>query len=94
MSSNASRRNFIRRTAALTGGAFAAAGTARAAPLAIPPTNQEPGRIIEDIHVDIPRPRPLKGKRTQQFLDYEDRIWSLIEAQVKRGMFDQDGAGG
>ena len=41
MASNTSRRNFIRKTAALTGGAFAAAGTARAAPL--PGPADQPG---------------------------------------------------
>jgi hypothetical protein len=40
------RRDFFRRTAALTGGALTATSAARAAPLAIPPTNQEPGHII------------------------------------------------
>jgi NitT/TauT family transport system ATP-binding protein len=53
-----------------------------------------PGRVIEDLHIDIPRPRPLKVKRTPQFLDYEDRVWSLIEAQVKRDMAGGNGAGG
>jgi sulfane dehydrogenase subunit SoxC len=42
-----SRRNFLRKTAALTGGAFAAGGTARAAPLSVLPTEQEMGRAIE-----------------------------------------------
>jgi len=46
MASSPSRRNFIRKTAALTGSAFAAAGAARAAPLPVPSTNREPGRII------------------------------------------------
>ena len=52
MAKNA-RRDFLRRTAALTGGALAAGGAARAAPLAIPPTNQEPGRIIDEAVEEI-----------------------------------------
>lgn len=41
-----------------------------------------PGRIVADIAIDFPRPRPLKVKRTPQFQAYEDEIWRLIERQV------------
>jgi NitT/TauT family transport system ATP-binding protein len=43
-----------------------------------------PGRIVRDVTIDFPRPRPLDIKRTQQFLDYEDEIWHLIESQVRQ----------
>jgi NitT/TauT family transport system ATP-binding protein len=55
-----------------------------------------PGRLLADVPVDIPRPRELQVKRSARFLDYVDRIWNLIESQVKRTM-DADqlvGAGG
>ena len=48
------RRDFSRRTAALTGGALAASGAARGAPLTIPSSNQEPGRIIEESGYGLP----------------------------------------
>ncbi|MCC6177003.1 MAG: ABC transporter ATP-binding protein [Chloroflexi bacterium] len=45
-----------------------------------------PGRIIADIQIEIPRPRALSIKRSPQFHAYVDRIWELIEGQVKRTM--------
>ncbi len=37
-----------------------------------------PGRIIADITIDLPRPRVLDVKRTPEFAQYAQRIWSLI----------------
>src|SRR5436853_6503168 len=48
----ASRRDFLRKTAALTGGAVAA--SAGAAPLAVPPSAQEPGRPIPEAMYGMP----------------------------------------
>jgi NitT/TauT family transport system ATP-binding protein len=45
-----------------------------------------PGRLIADLPIDIPRPRPLGVKRQPRFLEIEDHIWNLIEGEVKRGM--------
>lgn len=45
-----------------------------------------PGRIIEDVRVDIPRPRELDVKRTPRFTEIEDHIWGLIVSQVKHSM--------
>jgi NitT/TauT family transport system ATP-binding protein len=42
-----------------------------------------PGRIVREIRIDFPRPRPLDIKRTAQFQAYEDEIWHLIEEQVR-----------
>lgn len=42
-----------------------------------------PGRIMEDIKVDLPRPRDLHVKRTPEFQDYQERIWQLIASQLK-----------
>src|SRR2546425_12525549 len=49
---NNGRRNFLRKTAALTGGALA--GSAGAAPLPVPPTAQEAGRPIEATAYGVP----------------------------------------
>jgi NitT/TauT family transport system ATP-binding protein len=38
-----------------------------------------PGRVVADIAVDLPRPRPLEVKRTSRFREYEEEIWHLIE---------------
>ena len=43
-----------------------------------------PGRVIADITIDIPRPRPLSVKRTPEFASYEEQIWRLIARQYER----------
>src|SRR5438552_1363562 len=47
-----SRRDFLRKTAALTGGTVAA--SAAAAPLSVPPSTQEPGQPIPDAMERMP----------------------------------------
>lgn len=42
-----------------------------------------PGTVREIIPVDLPRPRTLAIKRTAAFVELEDRIWSLIEADTR-----------
>jgi NitT/TauT family transport system ATP-binding protein len=44
-----------------------------------------PGRVKETIRVEIERPRPLGVKREPRFHAIEDRIWSLIEDDVRTG---------
>jgi len=63
MASNPGRRSFIRKAAALTGGTFAAAGAARAAPLPVPSTNREPGRIIDEAAYGMPSKFEARVKR-------------------------------
>lgn len=41
-----------------------------------------PGRILEDIAIDLPRPRSLDVKLTPEFTTYNERIWRLISQQV------------
>jgi NitT/TauT family transport system ATP-binding protein len=38
-----------------------------------------PGRVKENVVVELDRPRSLKLKRSPQFHALEDRIWSLID---------------
>jgi ABC-type nitrate/sulfonate/bicarbonate transport system ATPase subunit len=42
-----------------------------------------PGTVKESITVDIERPRPIGVKRQARFHALEDRIWALIEEDVK-----------
>jgi NitT/TauT family transport system ATP-binding protein len=44
---------------------------------------RNPGRIKEVIDIELPRPRDLSIKRTPVFANYVDRIWSLIEHDVR-----------
>lgn len=45
-----------------------------------------PGRLKEEIVVDLPRPRDLAVKRTVDFVRLTDRIWRLIEEEVREGI--------
>jgi NitT/TauT family transport system ATP-binding protein len=45
-----------------------------------------PGRLKEDIEIRLPRPRDLSLKRTVEFVAYTDRIWRLIEEEVRAGL--------
>ena len=57
--------------------------------------SRRPGRVKEIIPVEIERPRKLRLKREERFHKIEDRIWTLIEDDVKgRVVADQSAAGG
>jgi NitT/TauT family transport system ATP-binding protein len=45
-----------------------------------------PGRLKEEILIDLARPRELAIKRTPEFVRYTDRIWRLIEEEVREGL--------
>ena len=45
-----------------------------------------PGKVKETIKIDLARPRDLSIKRDPKFLQYEDRLWNLIEEEVKKTM--------
>jgi ABC-type nitrate/sulfonate/bicarbonate transport system ATPase subunit len=45
-----------------------------------------PGRLKEEIVVDLPRPRELWVKRTPEFVGFTDRIWRLIEEEVRESI--------
>lgn len=49
-----------------------------------------PGRVIEVVNVDIPRPRDLHVKRNPVFLELVDHVWSVIESESsKQGFLQQ-----
>src|SRR5438270_13735028 len=83
------RRDFFRRTAALTGGALAASGAARGAPLAIPPSHQEPGRIIEESGYCLPPKDEAHVKRQRSdVLKNRQNLsdWSMTPLQYQPGI--------
>jgi NitT/TauT family transport system ATP-binding protein len=49
-----------------------------------------PGTVKEEVVIDLPRPRDLELKRQPEFIGLVDRIWKLIEAEVRAGV--QQGA--
>jgi len=40
--------------------------------------NTNPGRIVEEVKIDLPRPRSLDMIQTEKFAEYEDKIVKLI----------------
>jgi NitT/TauT family transport system ATP-binding protein len=40
-----------------------------------------PGRILEDIRIDLPRPRGLEVKHGPEFARYAEHIWQLLAGQ-------------
>jgi len=55
---------------------------------------RRPGRIKEIVKIDLARPRELKIKRTPEFVGYVDRIWSLIEHEVRASVTEEQAGGG
>jgi NitT/TauT family transport system ATP-binding protein len=45
-----------------------------------------PGRIIQDISVDLPRPRDLRDRSSEEVRTKTWSIWKGIEAQVRRNL--------
>lgn len=43
-----------------------------------------PGRICEEVKIDLPRPRPLELKRSPEFMKYEKYIWELIVKEKEK----------
>jgi NitT/TauT family transport system ATP-binding protein len=50
---------------------------------------RRPGRIREIVSIDLPRPRPLSVKRTPAFAAYVDRIWGMIERDVRDSLSEE-----
>ena len=45
-----------------------------------------PGRLKQEIRIDLPRPRELSIKRTPDFVHYADIIWRAIEEEVRESI--------
>jgi NitT/TauT family transport system ATP-binding protein len=52
---------------------------------------RRPGRVQETVDVTLPRPRELAMKRTPEFVAYVDRIWRLIEDDVRASVIEERG---
>lgn len=50
---------------------------------------RRPGRINDIVTIDLPRPRTLDIKRTPAFVALVDRIWRLIEQDVRASVLDE-----
>jgi NitT/TauT family transport system ATP-binding protein len=45
-----------------------------------------PGRLKDEVVINLPRPRDLSVKRTAEFTQYTDYIWRAIEEEVRRSI--------
>lgn len=45
-----------------------------------------PGRVLDDIQVPLPRPRPFSAKRDPTFTKLKDDIWAVLEREVRATM--------
>src|SRR4029078_6793776 len=52
---------------------------------------RRPGRLQESIEIKLPRPRSLDIKRQPEVIDYVDRIWKLIEDDVRATVIEEHG---
>ena len=50
---------------------------------------RRPGRLQENIEIKLPRPRSLALKRTPEFIAYVDRIWTMIEHDVRAAVIEE-----
>ena len=50
---------------------------------------RRPGRLQENIEIKLLRPRALALKRTPEFIAYVDRIWTMIEHDVRTAVLDE-----
>jgi NitT/TauT family transport system ATP-binding protein len=51
--------------------------------------SRRPGRVSEIVPVGLPRPRALSIKRSVEFSACVERIWRLIEDDVRRSVLDE-----
>src|SRR5713226_8888486 len=87
-----SRRDFFRKTAALTGGAIAA--SAGAAPLPVPPSAQEPGRPIPEAMYGMPSKfeTHVARRRTDVLVNRQNwSDWSMTPLQHQHGIVTPNG---
>jgi NitT/TauT family transport system ATP-binding protein len=50
---------------------------------------RRPGRLQESVEIKLLRPRALGLKRTPEFVAYVDRIWKMIEDDVRTAVMDE-----
>jgi NitT/TauT family transport system ATP-binding protein len=50
---------------------------------------RRPGRVRENVTIELPRPRALAIKRTPEFVRYVDHIWRLIEDDVRASVIEE-----
>ena len=53
-----------------------------------------PGRVVQQIKVDLPRPRGLSIRTSAKFNEYRETLWNLLEEQVRQSGSWARGEGG
>jgi NitT/TauT family transport system ATP-binding protein len=44
--------------------------------------SKRPSRIIDEVRIDIPRPRALRDKRNEEYRQLDDRVWRALEPSL------------
>jgi NitT/TauT family transport system ATP-binding protein len=52
-----------------------------------------PGRVLDDVRIELPRPRALDIRNSAAFAAYRGRLWKQLEAEVCRARDAADGLG-
>jgi NitT/TauT family transport system ATP-binding protein len=55
-----------------------------------------PGRVLDTVRIEMPRPRSLAVRGTPDFGAYRQRLWARLEGEAQRalGVATEDGGGG
>jgi NitT/TauT family transport system ATP-binding protein len=56
-----------------------------------------PGRVLESVRIELPRPRALAVRTGAEFGEYRQRLWARLEAEARRALgaaLENGGAGG
>jgi NitT/TauT family transport system ATP-binding protein len=48
--------------------------------------SRRPGRILDILHIDIPRPRGEQLLKEKPYLEYVDQIWGYVKDQAEESM--------
>jgi NitT/TauT family transport system ATP-binding protein len=52
-----------------------------------------PGRVLDDVRIELPRPRGLEARATAGFAEYRRRLWARLEGEVVRALAAGRGPG-
>ena len=47
-----------------------------------------PGRLKDEIRIDLPRPRSIEVKKSGEYLAYRNRVWDSLRAEVLKARED------
>jgi NitT/TauT family transport system ATP-binding protein len=52
-----------------------------------------PGRVKENMHINLPRPRSLAVKKSAEYIDYRNRLWDIVHDEVLNARHEMQASG-